>query len=379
MNTIIPYGKQNIEKKDLVAVTNALKQDKITTGPLVEKFEKNICFFTKSKYSIVCNSGTSALYLAFKAVSLKKNDIVIMPSITFVSSYSAAKILNARVYLADVDPVTGQMTPQNVLDCCKKFKIKKVKILVVMYHAGYPLNADNFNKIKKRLGCYLIEDACHAFGARYKSGNKNFKIGSCKHSDISTFSFHPVKSITTCEGGAVTTNIKKIYKKIINLRSIGLKRSKNHWDYNVEDLSLNFRLSDVQCALGISQLKNLGKYLKKRREITKLYNKKLMNNKNFFFVKHKKEFHSSNHLYFLKLIKFNLQKKNRLIEYMKKNKIYLQYHYIPIYKFKVFKDKYIGKNAEEFYKNTISLPIYFTLTRQQQEYVVRTLKNFINK
>tara|TARA_B100001057_G_scaffold494014_1_gene589681 strand:- start:1474 stop:2613 length:1140 start_codon:yes stop_codon:yes gene_type:complete len=379
MKKIIPYGKQFIEKDDIRAVTNALNQEKITTGPLVEKFEKKLSNYTKAKYVLTCNNGTSALYLAFRSIKLKKNDIVIMPAITFISSYSVAKILNAKVYLADVDPVTGQMTPQNVLDCCKKFKINKVKILVLMYHGGYPLNASNFNKIKKKFGCFIVEDACHALGAHYKNKKKIHKIGSCAHSDISTFSFHPVKSITTCEGGAITTNNKKLYKRIFLLRSIGLKRTKNHWDYNVEDLSLNFRLSDVQCALGINQLKNLNKYIKRRREISKIYDKKLNNNEHYYFVEHQKNFVSSNHLYFLKFFNFNLKKKDKFIRYMKNQKIYLQYHYKPIYKFRIFKDKFIGKNSEKFYNNTLSLPIYFNLSKKEQMYVIKSIQKFFSK
>ena len=259
MNKIIPYGKQYIEKSDIMAVTEALKKDKVTTGPYVKKFENKISKFTKSKYSIVCNSGTAALYLAFKSINLKKNDVVIMPCITFISSYSIAKMFGAKVYLADVDPNNGQMSPIDVMNCCKKFKIKKLKLVVPMYHGGYPVNASSFKKLKKKFRCYIIEDACHAFGSSYKSNNKIFKIGSCKHADISTFSFHPLKSITTCEGGAVTTNSKKIYEKLQIYRSIGIERSKQHWKYDVSEPSLNFTLSDIQCALGISQLKKLKK------------------------------------------------------------------------------------------------------------------------
>ena len=154
MKKIIPYGKQNIENNDLNAINIALRQDKITTGAFVSKFEKKIRSYTRSKYALSCNSGTSALYLSFKSVNLKKDDIVIMPSITFVSSYSVAKIFDAKVYLADVDPISGQMTPENVLECCRKFQIKRIKVLVLMYHSGYPLNADSFVEIKKKFKCY---------------------------------------------------------------------------------------------------------------------------------------------------------------------------------------------------------------------------------
>lgn len=379
MKKIIPYGKQSIKEEDLVAVKQALKKDKITTGLFVSKFENFFRSYTGSKYALSCNSGTSALYLAFKALNLLKDEIVIMPSITFVSSYSVAKMFDAKVYLTDVDPLTGQMTPEHVLECCQKFKIKKIKILVIMYHSGYPLNADRFKNIKKKFNCYLVEDSCHALGASYYSNNKTYKIGSCMHSDISTFSFHPVKSITTGEGGAITTNNKKIFNKLTILRSIGVKRSKDHWDYDVEELSLNFRLTDFQCALGLSQLKRLNKFIKKRKEISKLYNKEFVNNNYFYFVEHQKKFKSSNHLYFLKLFQFNLKKKNQFIRYMKSKNIYLQYHYKPIYRFKIFTDKYIGKNAEKFYNNTISLPIYFDLKLKEQLFVIKSIKEFFNK
>ena len=378
MNNIIPYGKQYIDKSDILAVTKALKKDKITTGPYVKKFENKINKFTKSKYTIVCNSGTSALYLAFKSINLKKNDIVIMPCITFVSSYNIAKIFGAKVYLADVNPDNGQMSPKDIINCCEKFNLKKIKLIVPMYHGGYPLNASNFKTLKKKYGCYIIEDACHAFGATYKSNNKMYKIGSCKHADISTFSFHPLKTITTCEGGAVTTNLKKIYKKLENLRSIGISRSKQHWKYDVSEHSLNFRLSDIQCALGISQLNKINKFIKKREDIAKIYNKFLKNNK-IELIKYDKNSKSAYHLYLLKLKNFNLKKKEVFFKFMKSKNIYIQYHYIPIYKFKVFKDKFIGLNAQYFYENTVSLPIYFELSEKKQRYVINSILSFLRK
>ena len=379
MKKIIPYGKQYIDANDVKAVSSALKNDKITTGPLVKKFEYVIKSYTKSKFALSCNSGTSALYLAFQSLELKKNDIVVMPSINFVSSYNIAKIFQAKVYLADVDPFTGQMTPNDVINCCKKFKLKKIKILVTMYNGGYPQNSYLFKNFKKKFGCYIVEDACHALGAKYKINKKIYKIGSCAHSDISTFSFHPLKSITTGEGGALTTNSKKIYEKLVVLRTIGIKRSNNHWEYDINEFGLNFRLSDIQCALGISQFKKLNNFIKKRKKISNIYDTKLRDEKNIFIVNHKKNFNSAFHLYFLKFKNFDINKKNKLFKYMKKKGVILQYHYIPIYKFKIFKDKYIGKNAEKFYKNTITLPIYFTLKKQQQEYIINEIKNFFDK
>ncbi len=215
---LIPYGKQYIDNEDLKFVKNALKKNKITTGRTVQEFEKKITKFLNCKYSITCNSGTSALFIALQSINIKNNDIIIMPSINFISSYNVAKILGAKVFLADVNRLTGQMTPEDVINCYKKFKIKKVKAIITMYNGGYPYEVENFSKLKKKLNCFIIEDACHALGASYKTKGGNYKIGSCKHSDISTFSLHPLKTITTGEGGIVTTNNKKIKDKLEILR-----------------------------------------------------------------------------------------------------------------------------------------------------------------
>ena len=376
MNTIIPYGKQNIEKKDLVAVTNALKQDKITTGPLVEKFEKNICFFTKSKYSIVCNSGTSAILLAMQSINVAKNDVIIMPTINFIASYNVAKILGAKVFLADVDKYTGQMTPQDVIDCCRKFNLKTIKAVIVMYHSGTPLNAEKFKNLKKKYNCTIIEDACHALGAEYKFRNKFYKIGSCKHSDICTFSLHPLKTITTGEGGIVTTNNQKIAKRVKSLVSLGINRKKKHWEYDVDNYGLNLRMNDFQSALGISQLKKINVFLKKRESLFEKYIFRLREIDSINLPYSNKNYKSANHLFIINIKGFNKSKKEKLIKYMLKNKIILQYHYIPIYKFKVFKDKFMSKNAEIFFKTSVSLPIFYNMSLKNLKKVTDHLKKY---
>ena len=223
---IIPYGRQYIDSKDIQSVLKTLKNEKITTGPIVEKFENQISRYLNCKYISTCNSGTSAIFLAMQAIGVKKNDIIIMPSINFVASYNVAKLLGAKVYLADVNRFTGQMSPNDIEECCNKFNLKRVKAVIVMYNGGYPNNAEKFVKFKKKLKSFIIEDGCHALGAKYLSNNKIFKIGSCAHVDISTFSLHPVKSITTGEGGIVATNSKNLDKKIKNLRSLGITKDK---------------------------------------------------------------------------------------------------------------------------------------------------------
>ena len=356
----INYGRQYIDDTDIRSVASSLRRDKITTGQIVEKFENKINNFLKCKYSLTCNSGTSALFLALQTINLKKNDKIIMPCINFISSYNVAKIFGAKVFLADVDKKTGQMTPDDVINCCRRFKLKKVKALIMMFNGGYPQNAENFIKFKKKLGCVIIEDACHAFGAEYISKRRIFKVGSCKHSDISTFSLHPLKTITTGEGGIITTNSKKYYFKIRKLRSLGIERnSKYHWKYDVVHSGLNFRLTDFQCALGISQLNKINIFLKERKKIAEKYDKELNKISKIIIPIRIKKYKSSNHLYIVNLKKPSLNSKQSLFKFMLKNKIFLQYHYIPLYKFKFFNDKYISNNADSRFSCLLSIIDYY--------------------
>ena len=356
---------------------NSLSQSIITQGAKVKEFEKKISQYVKSKYASVCNSGTSALFLALNAISIKKNDIIIMPSINFTASYNCSKILGAKVYLADTDEKTGQMSPNDVINCCKKFKLKKIKAIIVMYNGGYPNNADKFYKLKKKFKCFIIEDACHAFGATYLLNKKKNVIGCAKHSDICTFSLHPLKTITTGEGGVLTTNNKKFDKKIKSFRSLGIEKKKgNYWKYNVGHYGLNFRLTDFQCALGINQLKKIDIFLKKRKFISEFYNKHLGKINEIITPSEDTKYQSSNHLYIIKLKNGNHKLKDKFINYMKKKNIYLQYHYIPIYKFKIFKDKYIGKKSNIYYSSAVSLPIYYGLSNTQLNFIVRSIRSF---
>jgi len=373
---IIPYGRQYIDHKDISAVSKSLKNDKITTGGEVPKFENKINNFLKCKFSITCNSGTSAIFLAMQAINLQKNDVIVMPAINFISSHNIAKLFGAKIYLADVNAQTGQMTPNDFIDCCKKFKLKKIKALIVMYNGGYPENADKFIKLKKKYGFFLIEDACHALGASYISSNKNIMVGSCRHSDLCTFSFHPLKSITTGEGGLVTTNSQYIYDKVKKLSSLGIEKKKNHWEYDVLFTGFNFRLNDFQCALGISQLKKLKKFLSYRKKVFSQYIKSLKDLKAIQLPSFNPKYKSSNHLFIIKLKNFSLNQKNDFIKYMLKKKIILQYHYIPIYKFKIFKGKYLSKNSKVYFNTAVSLPIYFGLSKKQQQHIIKSIKNY---
>ena len=381
---IIPYGRQHIDSQDIRFVSKALKENLITTGRYVKKFENKISQFLKVKYTATCNSGTSAIHLAFMAIDLKKKDVIIMPAINFIAVYSMARLMNAQIFLADVDPLTGQMTPETLLECIKNNKLKKIKAIITMYMGGYPENVIKFYNIKKKYNCYLIEDACHALGAKYLYNKRYLSVGCSKHSDISTFSLHPVKTITSAEGGLVTTNNKFFYEKIIALRSHGINKDNNlHWKYDIKKSGFNYRLSDLNSALGLSQLYKINKFVSVRRKIFNFYNSNLKEHNNLislpFYKKNKPSYH-----FFLISINFNRTNtsKDKLLKFLKKNNIFCQYHYIPIYKFSLFKKKLdlnLYKGAEYYYKNTLSLPIFYNLNFNLINKILKKIKFFLAK
>ena len=376
----ILYGRQHIDRNDIKKVQLSLKENFITTGKYVRQFEVNLKKKFKSKFAISCSSGTAGLHLAFLSLDLKKGDIVIMPSINFISSYRVAELMGAKIFLSDVDPISGQMTPETLEQCIKKNKIRNVKAIVTMYLGGYIKNNIEFFKIKKRLGCALIEDACHAIGGTYMHKRKKNFIGSCKHSDICVFSFHPVKTITTGEGGAITTNNKSLAKRMIELRSHGILRKNKYWEYDIKNLGYNYRLSDINCSLGVSQLNRLEKFSQKRKKIFNVYNKLLSPYKKFFNFVENPNRGDSYHFYLIS-IKFNFinSNKDKLFRYLNSKGIYPQFHYIPIFKFSFFKkkNKSLYKGANNFYKNSLSLPMFYNLTTNKQIFIIKKIINFI--
>ena len=375
----INYGGQSIDFEDKKNILNVLKDDLITTGPKVKLFEEKVKKFVGSKFAISCNSGTSAIHLALLSLKLKEKSIVIMPCVNFISAFNLCKVMNLNFFLADVDHFTGQITPELIIKCIKKNNLKKIDLLFTMHLGGYPENLEKFFELKKKYKFKIIEDACHSFGAKYKVKKEVYNVGSCKHADISTFSFHPLKSITTGEGGAVTTNNSEYAKKMFVMRSHGILRKNKHWEYDVKFSGFNYRLSDINCSLGISQLNKISKFLKKREKIYFSYKTKLSGVSPYIkFPIYKKNLNPSYHLILLNINFKKFRKtKNKFFEYMKKKKILLQYHYIPIYRFSIckkFKKNYI--NAEKYYKNTISLPVHFNLTKRDQQRVINNILAF---
>jgi|MDTA01.3.fsa_nt_gb UDP-4-amino-4,6-dideoxy-N-acetyl-beta-L-altrosamine transaminase len=383
----INYGRQSINDDDIEAVINVLKSELLTQGPQVDKFEKELSKKFNTKYVCVVSSGTAALHLAGLALGWKKNDIILTTPLTFVASINAILYCNATPDLVDINMDTFCI---DIIQLEKKIKAylsrgKNIKAVIAVDYAGHPCDWKGLRKLKKKYNFQLINDNCHAIGASY---NKNKGYGS-KFADIVTHSYHPVKNITTAEGGAILTNNKSIYEEVKLLRSHGINRkslklkTKETWNYEIKNIGYNYRLSDLQSALGISQLKRLNKFVTLKNKIAKFYDRNLRNSKAIILPREKKEIKHAYHLYPVR-IKFDKIKVNKseLFFKMKKKGINLQVHYVPLYKHKYLKEKFKFKekdfpNTSLFYKEAVSLPIYANLSIADQKYVIQSLQEIV--
>jgi len=373
---LIPYGRQYIDEEDIESVVNTLRSDYLTQGPKISEFEAALSKFCGSKYGVAVNSATSALHLSCLALGLKAGDYVWTSPNSFVASANCAIYCGAEIDFVDIDPKTYNMSADELetklISAEKEGKLPK--IVIPVHFAGQPCDMQKIHNLSKKYGFYIIEDASHAIGSTYF----NTKTGSCIFSDITVFSFHPVKIITTGEGGFVTTNCSDVYKKISLLRSHGVTRdfellenkSEGSWFYEQKELGFNYRITDIQASLGISQLKKLDSFISKRRNIARIYNNSIENS---LIVKpyNQKNIVSSMHLYpiTLNLGALSVDRKE-VFNYFIKNGVAVNVHYIPIhvqpfYKKLGFK---IGDFpiAEDFYSKAISLPIFPSLKIEDQ-------------
>ena len=382
---IIPYGRQSIDNRDIKNVVNVLKSDFLTSGPTVEKFEKEIRKYSNSKFSVSANSATSALHIACLALGLSKGDILWTTPITFVASANCALYCNAKVDFVDIDSKTFNLSVSNLekkLIFAKK-KGKLPKILIPTHLGGQSCEMDKIKDLSKKYHFSIIEDASHALGGKYQKG----KVGNCKYSDITVFSFHPIKSITTAEGGIALTNIKNLADKMKMYREHGIVRDHKKfkgkidgpWVYQQHELGYNYRLSDVHAALGIGQLKKLNKFLIKRDQISLLYKEKLKELP-IRFQENQVNIYSAKHLF---IILVDKKVHLELFKYLRAKKILVNIHYIPIFLHPYFKSQNFKKenfeNSMNYYRSAISLPIHFVLTRKQQLYVIKAITNFYKK
>ena len=388
---MIPYGKHYIDQEDINAVIKVLKSDNLTQGSLIAVFEKEISKYVGAKYSVVVTSCTAGLHLASIVAKMNKGKVLLTSPITFVATANSSLFCGAETIFADIDSSTINISTDSI----KKVILKnKVHAIAPVHFGGLPCDVKKIKEIADKVGAIIYEDAAHAFGASFPDGSK---VGSCKYSDMTIFSFHPVKSITSGEGGAITTNDKKIYEQLMRLRNHGLEKNQENfqlknnsftndlnspWYYEMQELGYNYRITDIQCALGLSQLKKIDKFIKRRRELAKKYDLAFENLKNCEPIQKNMRNFSSNHLYVLKINFKKLGKtKERLMEEFKSAEIITQVHYIPVISHPYFQIKNYKNsdfpNSYNYYNSALSIPLFYALTDKQQSYVIDQVKKLI--
>ena len=382
------YSTQTISKKDIISVNKILKSEFLTQGPKTPEFENKIKILVGSKYVLATNSASSALLLACKALSLKSGDLFWTTPNSFVATANCGVLCGLKIDFLDIDPDTWNISIEKLEKKLKIAKKKKrlPKLIIIVHLGGLPVNPIKLNNLSKKYKFKIIEDASHSLGGKYYSKN----VGCSKWSDITIFSFHPVKIITTGEGGCCTTNKKKYYEKLKALRNNGIiKERKNFkfknlgpWYYEQHSLGYNFRMNDIQSALGISQLKNLNIFVKKRNKIAKFYCNQLKNLP-IKFQKIEKNFYSTYHLFIIKLdVKYKYLHK-KFFNYLRSKNMYVNLHYLPIHLQPFYRKFGFKKNqfpvAEEYSETAISIPIYPNLKKKEQIKIINYIKLFFNK
>ena len=385
---MIPYSTQTLLKSDIRGVNKVLKSDWLTQGPIISKFENRLSKITKSKYAVAVNSATSALHISCLALGMKRGDILWTVPNTFVASANCGLLAGGKIDFVDINKNSFNIDTrllEKKLDKAKK-KNKLPKILVPVHFAGQPPEQDIIWKLSKKFKFKILEDASHALGAYYK----NEPVGSCKWSDITVFSFHPVKIITTAEGGAATTNNLKLYNRLKMFANHGLTKEKKLfkiktnkiWYYEQQFLGLNYRMNEISASLGLTQLKSLKNFVKSRNKIAKLYYKYLK--KDFIQLpKISKYCLSSFHLFVIKLIGKSEEYHKKFFNFLRKKKINVNIHYIPVHLQPFYKEfgfrKGSFKNSEDHAKSVISIPIFPSLKRKDIFKIIKLITNFGSK
>ncbi|MCG6534806.1 MAG: UDP-4-amino-4,6-dideoxy-N-acetyl-beta-L-altrosamine transaminase [Syntrophales bacterium LBB04] len=370
---MIPYGRQWVDEEDIEAVVQVLRSDWLTTGPMIEKFEEEVARFVGGNYSVAVSNGTAALHAAMKAAGIGPGDEVILPPMTFVATANAVVFQGGIPVFADVDPDSLLIDPKEIesrITC-------KTKAIVAVDYAGQPCDYDILRDLAHHHGLTLVADACHSLGGEY--GGR--KVGSL--ADMTVFSFHPVKPITTGEGGMVVTNSQALAEEMKMFRNHGIstdhrqRESEGSWLYEMEDLGFNYRITDFQCALGMSQLKKLSRWIRRRREIARCYDEAFAENQNVHPLRVNPGVSHAYHLYVVRLDLKRIGKDRKSIfRALRDAGIGVNVHYIPVYAHPFYKEKFgfcrgLCPRAEEAYENVISLPIFPAMSSQEVDTVIQ--------
>ncbi len=360
----IPYGRQSIGEEEIEEVLKVLRSSFLTQGPTVAEFEQSVADYCGAKYAVAVSSGTAALHAAYAAFGIGPGDSIVTSPITFAATSNAALYLGARAVFADVDPDTGILSPQAAATRIEK----NTKAIVPVDFAGRPAPYDEFAALAKSSKIPLIADSCHALGALYQGK----RIGTL--ADATVFSFHPVKTITTAEGGMVLTDRRDIAEKMRRFRHHGIEK-KDGWHYDLEELGNNYRLSDLHAALGLGQMRKIDKFLKRRREIAAQYDSAFANHPYLRSTLNDKETVSAYHLYVLRLREEIADHRKEIFEALRARNLGVHVHYIPVYQHPYYRKQGYAQNecpvAESFYQSSISLPIFPAMSDREVERVTQ--------
>lgn len=405
----IPYGRQNITEEDIQAIIETLKSDFLTQGPKIGEFESSFAKYVGCKYAVAVSSGTAALHLSALALNVKPGDKIISTSISFSASTNCILYCGGEVVFADIDPKTYLLDINYVRNLLQSSPKGTYKGLILVDFAGYPVNLEEFHNLANEFGLWIIEDACHSPGGYFTdSKGKEQRCGNGNFANLAVFSFHPVKHITTCEGGMITTNSEELYNNLLVLRTHGITKESSKfknsvdiayglslsdnqsltdqypiWYYEMQELGYNYRIPDVLCALGLSQLNRSDKGIVRRMEIADIYDKAFADIKQISFG------HPSNselikngigHAYHLYIIKTKHRKE--LYEYLRTFNIFAQVHYFPIHLMPYYTSKIVPPLclpfAESFYSECLSIPMYPSISNDELEYVIERIRFFFN-
>lgn len=381
----IPYGRQNITEEDIRVVVETLKSDYLTQGPKISEFEKKFSDYCNANYCSIVSNGTAALHLCALALGVKEGDRIITTPITFVASANGFRYCGAEIDFCDIDEKTYTLD----LDKLEKKLLKKpkgyYKGVVVVDFAGYPANMEKLRTIADKYGLWIVEDACHSPGGYFVDSKGEKQIcGNGKYSDLTVFSFHPVKHIATGEGGAITTNNIELHKKVQLYRTHGITKeaellNENHgaWYYEMQELGFNYRITDFQAALGISQLSRANQGIERRNEIAKKYNEAFSKIEKINTPYVEDNIFHAYHLYVIQV-----EDRLGLYNYLRTQNIFAQVHYVPVHLMPYYKQFGWKEGdmsiAENYYKHCLSLPMYPTLTNEEQDCVIKYIIDFIN-
>lgn len=385
MMKIIPYGRQNITQQDVDSVVEALRSDFLTQGPRILEFEEKFAAYVNAKYAVAVANGTAALHLSALALNVDNKSKVITTPITFAASANCIRYCGGEVVFADIDPRTALLDINKVTALLKASPKGTFQGIIPVDFGGYPVNLETFKKLADEYGLWIIEDACHAPGGYFvdSKGNKQY-CGNGAYADLAIFSFHPVKHIACGEGGMITTNSKELYEKLLVLRTHGISKdptlmTENHggWYYEMIELGYNYRLTDIQCALGISQLAQADAGLIRRKQIAKKYNEVFRDSPARPIIPTLTDGHAY-HLYIIEVAN-----RKALYDRLREKGIYAQIHYVPVHTMPYYQKLGHKKGsmpaAEAYYSKCISLPMYPTLTDDEQDYVINAVKTFLSE